>query len=109
MLRYGLLGLGAALLAGGLAALFSGSTALAPALIGIIWGAVLVFGIVYERYAYKSLVDKAPTGDGWGRTAERFVDQKTGKVVTVYMKTITGERVYVAEALEIARPAENKA
>jgi hypothetical protein len=109
MLRYGLLGLGLALMAGGLAALFGGGAALAPALIGIIWGAVLVFGIVYERYVYKTIVDKAPAGDGWVRTAERFLDQKTGKLVTVYMKPVTGERAYVAEALENAQMRQNKA
>lgn len=109
MLRYGLLGLGAALIAGGLAALFGGSTALAPALIGIVWGAVLVFAIVYERYVYKTVVDKLPAGEGWVRTTERFFDQKTGKLVTVYMKPMTGERAYVAEALENAQLGQNKA
>ena len=44
-------------------------------------------------------MDKLPAGTGWVRTTERFVDDKTGKTVTVYVKPLTGERAYVAENL----------
>jgi uncharacterized membrane protein YdjX (TVP38/TMEM64 family) len=100
MLRNVLVALGATLIVAGLAALFGGKGSVAPALIGIVWGSILVFGIVYERYAYKTVVDTLPQGTGWVRTTERFVDAKSGKLVTVYTKPLTGERAYVAEALE---------
>ncbi|MGC9954321.1 MAG: hypothetical protein ABSD21_08600 [Rhizomicrobium sp.] len=93
MLRNILLALGATLIAGGLVALLGGSIA-AP-LIAMVWGAVLVFGILYERYVYKTIVAKPPTGKNWVKTTERFVD--AGKTVTVYYNTLSGERAYVAE------------
>jgi hypothetical protein len=69
-----------------------------------VWGAIFVFGIVYERYAYKKVVDVVPAGKGWARTTERFIDDKTGKTITVYVKPLTGERAYVAETLAPAAP-----
>ena len=95
MLRNILLALGATMIAVGFIALLGGS--LAAPLIAMIWGAVLVFGILYERYVYKMVVAKPPTGKNWVKTTERFVDDKTGKTVTVYYNTLTGERAYVAE------------
>jgi hypothetical protein len=97
MLRNVVLSIGGAMLVFGIMGMVAGSY-----IIGIplaIWGAVFVFGIVYERYAYKTVVEKAPTGKGWTRTAERFVDDKTGRTVTVFVKPITGERAYVADPL----------
>ena len=95
MLRNILLALGATMIAVGFIALLGGS--LAAPLIAMIWGAVLVFGILYERYVYKTVVDKPPAGKYWARTTERFVDDKTGKTLTVYYNTLSGERAYVAE------------
>ncbi|MDE1940252.1 MAG: hypothetical protein KGI68_14620 [Alphaproteobacteria bacterium] len=95
MLRNIVLVLGGTLLAAGLVALIGG--AFAPALIAMVWGAIIVFGILYERYAYKNIVAQAPTGKYWVKTTERFVDDKTGKTVTVHTNTVTGERAYVAE------------
>jgi hypothetical protein len=95
MLRNILLTLGGTLIAGGLVVMLSGSFA-AP-LVAMVWGAVLVFGILYERYVYKTVVDKPPTGKYWVRTTERFVDDKTGRTLTVYYNTLSGERAYVAE------------
>ncbi|HZU51948.1 MAG TPA: hypothetical protein VE968_08765 [Sphingomicrobium sp.] len=37
----------------------------------------------------------APVGNQWRPTDERFVDPQTGKVVTVWFDTKTGERRYV--------------
>jgi hypothetical protein len=101
MLRNIVLVLGGTLLATGLVGLFAGSFGFAA--FCLVWGAILVFGIVYERYAYKTIVDKAPAGAGWTRTSERFVDDKSGRTVTVYVKPFTGERAYVAD--DLARPA----
>ncbi|GAA0541537.1 hypothetical protein FHS83_000153 [Rhizomicrobium palustre] len=95
MLRNILLTLGGALLVTGAMAGISGHWQAAAFM--LVWGAILVFGILYERVAYKKILDQAPTGSGWQRTAERFVDPKSGKLVTVYVKPLTGERAYVAE------------
>jgi uncharacterized membrane protein HdeD (DUF308 family) len=95
MLRNILLALGATLIAAGLVALIGGS--FAPSVVAMVWGAILVFGILYERYVYKTVVAKPPAGKNWAKTTERFVDDKTGKTVTVYYNTLTGERAYVAE------------
>jgi len=62
----------------------------------LIWCAIVVLGIAIERYRYKALRRDAP-GAGWQRTNERFVDDETGKTVTVYIETQTGERQYVEE------------
>jgi hypothetical protein len=62
----------------------------------ILWGAILFFGLAYERFRYKSVVAAVP-GPGWVRTAERFVDDETGKTVTVYLQPDTGERTYVED------------
>jgi hypothetical protein len=95
MLRNIVLVLGGTLLASGLVAAINGAFGMAA--FCIVWGAILVFGIVYERYAYKTIVDKVPAGKGWTRTDERFVDEKSGRTVTVHVKTFSGERAYVAE------------
>ncbi len=95
MLRNIILVLGGAMVASGVMALIAGNFAVAAFL--IIWGAIIVFGIIYERYAYRTILDHLPAGNGWTRTPERFVDSKTGRVVTVHVKPLTGERAYVGE------------
>lgn len=67
-----------------------------PAYTLLIWGAVLLAAVVYERFRYKPLERKLP-GPGWERTSERFVDAESGKTVTVYVEPRTGERRYVEE------------
>jgi len=62
----------------------------------LIWGAILLGAVVYERFRYKPLEHKLP-GPGWERTSERFVDAESGKTVTVYVEPRTGERQYVEE------------
>jgi len=51
---------------------------------------------VFERVVYKR-IDPARPGAGWQRTSERFIDDTTGKPVTVYIEPATGERQYVQE------------
>lgn len=97
MLRNIVLAVGGTLLATGLVALLYAAWPIA--IFCLVWGGIIVFGIVYERYAYKKILDRIPEGKGWTRTAERFVDPGTGKTVTVYVKSFTGERAYVAENL----------
>lgn len=101
MLRNIVLMVGGGLIATGLVALVN--TAWPVAIFCLVWGAIIVFGIVYERYAYKKILDRMPEGKGWSRTGERFIDPGTGKTVTVYVKSFTGERAYVAE--NIGTPA----
>ena len=69
--------------------------AVPTALILLFWAVVLIAGTVYERVIYKPLESRA--GAGWTATSERFVDDATGKTVTVYVQEGTGERKYVAE------------
>ncbi|GAA0569066.1 hypothetical protein [Rhizomicrobium electricum] len=102
MLRNVVLAIGGAMLIFGVMGMVAGSFTVGVPV--AVWGAIFVFGILYERYAYKSLVDKVPTGKGWTRTTERFVDEKSGRTVTVYVKPLTGERAYVTEPVAPAAP-----
>ena len=102
MLRNFVVALGGALFLTGVMGLFA--SVWGPSIVLMVWGAILVAGILYERYAYKKIVDVPPTGKGWTRTNERFVDDKSGRTITVYVKPITGERAYVAEKLSPAAP-----
>ncbi len=67
-----------------------------PAYTLLIWGAILLAAVVYERFRYK-LLARAQPGADWERTSERFVDAESGKLVTVYVQPQTGERQYVEE------------
>jgi len=87
-----LFGLG--VMAGGLWLLLTNR--LAPAVVFTLEGAVLVIGVVFERVTYKPIEPTTP-GPGWARTAERFVDDASGRMVTVYVQAATGERKYVNE------------
>jgi len=94
MLRNTLIGLGTVALLCGTAALFTG--AFPPGMVFGVWGGLLVIGIVFERVIYKRIEAGRP-GPGWQRTTERFIDDATGKTVTVYVEPATGERTYVAD------------
>ena len=59
-----------------------------------IWAAIAAIGLVFERFRYKPVLN-APSGEGWERTEERFVDPETGQTLTVYYRPTTGERAYV--------------
>lgn len=94
MLRNALILFGVFLSVGGLIA-WAGSGL--PGGIGaLICGALLLLGIIFERVFYKRNTKKVP-GPGWVKTTERFVDDETGKTVTVYVQPETGERIYVEE------------
>lgn len=85
----------------GLVCLAAGAIALStgtapPALVFLGWGIILIGGIAFERFRYKPVTTK-PVGPNWKRTDERFVDEETGKIVTVYIRPDTGERAYVRE------------
>jgi hypothetical protein len=93
-MRKGLITIGVLVAILGVAALMSGIVP--ESFVVICWGAFLVFVIIIERFRYKALVSRRP-GPGWERTTERFVDEETGRVVTVYIQPETGERAYVKE------------
>jgi hypothetical protein len=81
-------------------ALVGGALAAAAGAVGlwvvVVWAAILAAGIAFERFRYKPLKAATP-GPGWEKTSERFVDDETGKTVTVYVETRTGERQYVED------------
>ena len=93
MLRAVALGLSLVLLACGLVALVCLGT---PAFPFVLFPALMVIGLLCERYLYKPIQTASP-GPGWERTAERFVDPQSGRAVAVYFNRQTGERRYVAD------------
>ncbi|MEP9358441.1 hypothetical protein [Sphingomonas sp. KR3-1] len=58
--------------------------------------ALVLLGTVFERFYYRGAV-AAPDAPGWQPTAERFLDEETGRPVTVWYNPKTGERRYVDE------------
>lgn len=94
MLRYAVIVVGCLCLLGGLVALVTGT--FPPAVVFTLWGVVIVLGTVFERVIYKHVLAARP-GPGWERTTERFIDDRTGKPVTVYIEPKTGERAYIQE------------
>ncbi len=93
MLRSIVIAVAVASLAGAAIALGLGS--LPAALVLGIWGAILLVGTLYERVSYKPVARDRPKSAV--RTDERFIDDTTGKPVTVYIDPATGERSYVEE------------
>lgn len=93
-MRKGLITVGVLVFVVGAAALASGEVS--SSYIFMFWALALIAVIVFERFRYTRLLHKSP-GPGWERTTERFVDEESGKTVTVYIKPETGERAYVKE------------
>jgi fatty acid desaturase len=91
-LRNLVLGIGVACLVAG-AVLWA--FAVPPALILLVWAVLIIAGTVHERVRYKPL--EAGGGAGWRPTGERFVDDATGRTVTVHIQDATGERKYVSD------------
>ena len=65
--------------------------------------AVLAVGVFYERTLSRG--GGAPRGVGWTPTAERFRDQESGAMVTVWFNARTGKRRYVEDGA--AGPSES--
>ena len=93
-MRKGLITIGVLVVIVGVMALVSGLVS--SSCVFVLWGGFLIAAIVFERVRYKRLEGRSP-GPGWQRTTERFVDEETGAVVTVYVEPETGERAYVKE------------
>lgn len=62
---------------------------------------IFLLGTLYERFHYRGAPEMP--GEGWEPTAERFRDDETGALVTVWFNPRTGERRYV-EAREQLPP-----
>ena len=96
MLRAAVLAAGAGMLAAaavGALACWRGATIFTLAA----WGAILIGGVLIERWRYRPLTADRP-GPDWQATPERFVDPESGRRVTVFFNPATGERRYVADA-----------
>ena len=55
---------------------------------------LLLLGTVGERFYYRGS-EAASDMAGWQPTAERFLDEESGRLVTVWFNPTTGERRYV--------------
>ena len=88
-----LLAAGGGLLALG-ALLWLGGCRTGVALEAAVPGAIVVLGVLAERWRYRPL-DRERPGPDWVATGERFVDPESGRMVSVFYKPATGERRYV--------------
>ena len=93
MLRNLLIGVAVVSLGGAAIALAAG--AVKAALMLGAWGIILLVGTLFERVRYKPVLEVKP--ESAVRTGERFVDETTGKPITVYIDPVTGERSYVQD------------
>lgn len=60
----------------------------------VIVAAVLAGGIAFERARYGA-AQRRPEGAAWRETSERFIDDASGKPISVWFDARTGERRYV--------------
>lgn len=91
MLRRTLLAIGALLSAAGVISVLAGN---APVAVWLFFtGAVLVLGIVYERWRYRDTLSRPEPH--WRSTDERFIDPGTGRRLEVWFDPDTGTRHYV--------------
>ena len=90
MLRTALLVIAGALVAAGLLTFALGGGAHGAG--ALILGLVLLLGILFERWRYRTV---AAPDVRWQRTGERFTDPESGRVVDVLYDPQSGERHYV--------------
>lgn len=62
-----------------------------------ITGAILSFGVVFERRGYRPKVNRA--SGQWQETSERFIDPVSGHLIVVHYNPETGERDYVDKGM----------
>ena len=63
----------------------------------IVFGVLVWIGTLFEKLRYGE-ADTAPSGPEWRKTEESFIDPGTGRAMTVYENTRTGQRRYVADS-----------
>jgi len=56
---------------------------------------LLLTGIIFEQLRYRGRATGA--GGTWNPTSERFLDDMSGRPVTVWFNAATGERLYVED------------
>jgi hypothetical protein len=62
----------------------------------LVMAVLLIIGTVFERVNYRG--SEAHRGQGqWQITEERFLDEASGRLVTVWFNATTGERRYVEQ------------
>jgi hypothetical protein len=64
-----------------------------PALVG---AGLLALGTLWERFYYRGGTVHGQ-GGRWQATPERFLDEESGSLVTVWFNPVTGERRYVEQ------------
>jgi hypothetical protein len=112
LIRFLVIGVGALMVAGGLAGISFGGQSAAAGVWGVVVGLVLIAAALLERSRYRSShaeVSSETPGPGGGeptdrpmeprfrRTDERFIDPTTGTSMRVWLDPDTGERRYRAE------------
>ena len=58
-------------------------------------GALVLGGLVVERFHYRATADAPPTEPGWEITSERFVDPASDELMIVWFHRRSGRRLYV--------------
>jgi hypothetical protein len=89
MLRIAVAVMALGLLIGGLVGRAAGVPVAMPLLI---WGAVLLLAVVFERWRYRPDPSRVA---GWQPTDERFIDPQSGQAMQVLYNPNSGERRYV--------------
>jgi len=62
----------------------------------LVFAGLLVLGTLWERFYYRGGTVHGE-GGRWQATAERFLDEESGRPVTVWFNPATGERRYVEQ------------
>jgi len=60
----------------------------------LLFTTLLLVGILFERVRYGA-AQRRPAGGAWRETTERFIDDESGRPVTVWFDPASGERRYV--------------
>jgi len=60
----------------------------------LLFTGLLFVGVVFERVRYGA-AQRRPVGETWQETTERFIDDESGRPVTVWFDPATGARRYV--------------
>lgn len=61
----------------------------------LVMASLLLLGTIGERFYYRGSAAATPDASGWQATKERFLDEESGRLVTVWFNAQTGERRYV--------------
>src|SRR4051794_34222443 len=59
----------------------------------LLFATLLLIGTLFERVRYGA-AQRRPAGGAWQETTERFIDDESGRPVTVWFDPATGERRY---------------